>query len=93
MTKFDWNAFKGSANIAVYCKTEEEAKQFCKLMHEHGMTWRNEETYLNNTSWGTFKERTYYNGNGAYGEIDWINNHVGYTLLSFDLLDFEELPF
>lgn len=30
----------------VHCKTEEEAKDFCKQMHEHGMKWCNGESYL-----------------------------------------------
>lgn len=38
MRKFNWDEFKDADNkIAVNCKTEEEAKDFCKRMHEHGM--------------------------------------------------------
>ena len=42
MKKFNWDEFKNKDNkIAMHCKTEEEAKDFCKQMHEHGMKWRN----------------------------------------------------
>ena len=34
MKNFDWNNFSGDI-IAVWCKTEEEAKDFCKQSHEH----------------------------------------------------------
>lgn len=38
MKKFNWEEFKDKNNkITVHCKTEEEAKDFCKQMHEHGM--------------------------------------------------------
>ena len=40
MKEFNWSEFKDTNNIiAVHCKTEEEAKDFCKQMHEHGMRW------------------------------------------------------
>ena len=40
MRKFNWDEFKNKDNkIAVHCKTEEEAVDFCKQMHEHGMKW------------------------------------------------------
>ena len=45
MKKFNWEEFKYKNNkIAVHCKTEEEAKDFCNQMHEHGIgEWKNEE--------------------------------------------------
>ena len=52
MKKFNWDEFKNKDNkIAMHCKTEEEAKDFCKQMHEHGMKWRNGESYLKNTNY------------------------------------------
>ncbi len=36
--RFNWEEFKDADNkIAVHCKTEEEAKDFCKQMNEKGM--------------------------------------------------------
>ena len=47
--EFDWEEFKNKLNkIAVHCKTEEEANDFCKQMHEHGMEWRDGTSYLKN---------------------------------------------
>ena len=47
MRKFNWDEFKNKDNkIAVHCKTEEEAKDFCLQMHEHGMTWESGNSYL-----------------------------------------------
>lgn len=36
MKKFNWDEFKNTKNkIAVHCKTEEEAKDFCKSVTTH----------------------------------------------------------
>lgn len=50
----------------VHCKTEEEAKDFCKQMHEHGMKWCNGESYLKNTNYNARNEGTCYYGAGEY---------------------------
>ena len=67
MRKFNWDEFKDEKNnIAVNCKTEEEAKDFCKQMHEHGMKWCNGESYLKNTNYNVYNEGTCYYGSGEY---------------------------
>jgi len=51
MKKFNWKEFKDkNNNIAVYCKTEEEAIDFRKQMHEHDMGW-----CLETTRWEAYK--------------------------------------
>lgn len=56
--KFDWDAFiNPKSRIAVHCKTEEEAKDFCKKMHEHGMEWCSGRSYKNETKWHVYKKR------------------------------------
>lgn len=65
--RFNWDEFKDADNkIAVHCKTEEEAKDFCKRMHEHGMKWGDGESYLENTNYNTHNEGTCYYGSGEY---------------------------
>lgn len=67
MKKFNWDEFKNKYNkIVVHCKTEEEAKDFCKQMHEHGMKWCNGESYLKNTNYNARNEGTCYYGAGEY---------------------------
>ncbi len=67
MKKFNWDEFKNKDNkIVVHCKTEEEAKDFCKRMHEHGMKWCNGESYLENTSYNAYNEGMCYHGSGEY---------------------------
>lgn len=61
MKKFNWDEFKDEDNkIAVHCKTEEEAKDFCKRMHEHGMKWCSGKSYLKETNYESCEEETCY---------------------------------
>lgn len=61
MKKFNWDEFKNKDNkIAVHCKTEEEAKDFCRQMHEHGMKWCSGESYLKETCYTHYEEKTCY---------------------------------
>ena len=71
MKKFNWKEFKNKDNkIAVHCKTEEEAKDFCKRMHEHGMKWRDGESYLECTEYGKHLSETCYTGYGELASYD-----------------------
>lgn len=82
MRKFNWDEFKNEENkIAVHCKTEEEAKDFCERMHEQGMKWCSGESYLKETNYkfceeeicyikGEFSPYQYYKSNG-YEILEW----------------------
>lgn len=69
--RFNWEEFKDEKNnIAVHCKTEEEAKDFCKRMHEQGMEWRDGESYLECTEYGKYLSETCYTGHGEFASYD-----------------------
>lgn len=89
MKKFNWNEFKNKDNkIAVYCKTEEEAVDFCKQMHEHRMKWCNGESYLKNTNYMR-NEGTCYYGSGEYSTRDFAEKY-NYKILEWsDYMDKE----
>lgn len=72
MKEFNWEEFKDKNNkIAVHCKTEEEAKDFCKQMHEHGLRWCNHtDSYIKRTNWHICKEKTCYSNSGRYCDKD-----------------------
>lgn len=83
MKKFNWDEFKNKDNkIAVNCKTEEEAVDFCKQMHEHEMKWCNGESYLKNTNYNTHHEGTCYYGNGEYSSRDFAEKY-NYKILEW----------
>ena len=57
MKNFDWNAFGKERNkIAVHCKTEEEAIDFCKQSHEHGYDWANGDYRSIDSKWRNHSE-------------------------------------
>jgi hypothetical protein len=89
MKKFKWKEFKNKYNkIAVYCKTEEEAKDFCKQMHKHRMKWCNGKSYLKNTNYMR-NEGTCYYGSGEYSTRDFAEKY-NYKILEWsDYMDKE----
>ena len=83
MKKFNWNEFKNKDNkIAVNCKTEEEAKDFCRQMHGQGMKWRNGESYLKNTNYYMHNEGMCYYGDGEWSSLDIAENY-NYKILEW----------
>ena len=83
MRKFNWDEFKDEDNkIAVHCKTEEEAKDFCKRMHEHGMKWRDGDSYLEHTEYGRYLSKTCYTGDGGFACCDFCASE-GYKILEW----------
>lgn len=90
MKKFNWDEFKDEDNkIAVHCKTEEEAKDFCKRMHEHGMEWRDGDSYLEHTEYGRYLSKTCYTGDGGFASCVFCESE-GYKILEWsDYMDKE----
>ena len=83
MKKFNWDEFKNKDNkIAVHCKTEEEAKDFCKQMHEHEMKWSGGFSYLDYTNYRIYRERTCYIAKGEYCFKNYYEKR-GYTILEW----------
>ena len=83
MKKFNWDEFKNKDNkIAVHCKTEEEAKDFCRQMHEHGMRWCDDESFLKATEYAIHEEKTCYSGSGMIGSFAYFIGK-GYKILEW----------
>lgn len=83
MKKFNWDEFKNKDNkIAVHCKTEEEAKDFCEQMHEHGMKWCNGESYLKNTNYNAHHGGMCYYGSGEHSTRDFAEKY-NYKILEW----------
>ena len=81
--RFDWTKFMDKNNkIAVHCKTLEEAKDFCKKMHEHGMKWRSGKSYLKDTMWEVHETNTCYSNCGEYSPYDFYEEYH-YTILEW----------
>lgn len=90
MKKFDWDYFINCEDIiAVHCDTEEKAKRFCNLMHEHGLKWRDGTSCIKENFWNVHKDKTCYDNTGRFGNID---NYTKYNdiILDFDSFIFDE---
>lgn len=83
MRKFNWDEFKDADNkIAVHCKTKKEAVDFCKQMHEHGMKWRDGNSYLELTEYEKNLDETCYTGAGGFACCDFYESE-GYKILEW----------
>jgi len=97
MKKFDWEEFKDKSNkIAVHCKTIEEAKDFCKQMHEHGMKWCTGTDYLCTNNWNMYKQETCYSNDGCYCDYGYFiecNFEYGFNYTILEWSDFMKKEF
>ena len=65
---FEFYNYKG--NYVMHCKTEKEARDFCKTMHEAGRVWESTYTYEEKIYWETYEQDTCYNFNsGTYCNV------------------------
>lgn len=65
MKEFNWEDFKDENNkIAVHCKTEDEAKDFCKQMCEHEINWIIKWFDIGLTYYDVHKKETCYTCTG-----------------------------
>lgn len=64
--KFDFEKYKGQ-KVAMHCKTEQEAIDFCNYMHENGKRWFSGRTYKQATNYSDYGSETcYWFNNGTY---------------------------
>ena len=95
--KFDWDYFLDrSEKKVVHCDNEEEAKIFCRLMHEHGLRWCGSQPYVlsngkPNTKWTDWfgDVLNCYSNEGRHGSLHGYNE-IGAVILKFSAYDFED---
>lgn len=76
MKTFDWDLFKNTTyRIAVHCKTKEDAENFCRMMHEHGLRWCNGNSYLKQNNYHVYTTKTCYTNKGAYSPYDFYKQN------------------
>lgn len=67
MKNFNWEKFMDKDNkIAVHCKTEEEAIDFCRQMDGHGLKWCDSVSYIEENNWEKYKKETCYLNDGTF---------------------------
>ena len=91
--KFDWDYFLDkSEKKVVHCETKQEAEEFCRMMHEHGLTWLNIRSNPYVLDDGTIKSHYHdrplcYSNMGTYDYIGFYNIQ-GSLILRFSAYDF-----
>ena len=84
--KFNINKYEG--NYAMHCKTEEEAKIFCRYLNSVGRRWGSGHSYISMTNWDDYGPNTCYSFNsGTYCDKIYYLTHNCYTIPEFS--DFE----
>lgn len=85
--EFNWEEFLTNDKIAVHCSTEEQAKDFCRQMHEHGTEWSDGQSYLVTTLWEFYEKKTCYHADGTISTTEYCTEY-DYTILEWS--DYEK---
>lgn len=83
--KFNINKYLG--NYAMHCKTEEEAKIFCRYLDSVGRRWADGTSYMSMTNWNYGPDTCYTFNSGTYCKKTYFLTRNYYTILEFS--DFE----
>ena len=87
--KFRFEDYQGK--YVMWCKTEEEAKDFCRVMDEDGRTWIDDVRYISKINYNEYREETCYSFNrGKFGYTS-LYKKRDYTILKWE--DFMEKKF
>ena len=82
-----FNIEKYTGNYVMHCKTEEEARDFCKYLDSIGRTWLNGAKYVDNSHWFDYgPNTTYWFNSGLYDCIEYATDYA--TILEWS--DFME---
>ena len=63
-------------------RQEEEAKDFCLNMHEHGMKWNDGDSYIEEQYYDAYQEKMCYYADGEYSDLDYAKEK-GYIVLEW----------
>ena len=80
--EFNWEEFIGNKTLGVLCKTYEEAKAFCDMMHARGLKWAGGQPYNTYRHCTRYPGKLVFLGNGLFWEED-LAKVAGYTILTF----------
>lgn len=74
----------------MHCDTEENAKIFCRYLHEKGHDWIDGSLYISDTHYSLDKEKTCYEfESGLHGNLD-DYKEMGFVILEFEDFDWSE---
>ena len=90
--KFDWEVFNNE-HVAVHLKTEKEAREFSRILHQHGYRWRQSGSCLNYPHCSRMPGRLCFYSDARkyllYGSLSSANEE-GIEIRMFSAYDFSE---
>lgn len=90
--KFDWEGFR-KENVAVHLKTEKEAMEFSRILHQHGYSWRQSGSCLNYPHCNKYSGKLCFYANSnkhlMHSELRYANAR-GDKICMFSAYDFSE---
>jgi len=73
--------------VAIHCKTEEEAKQLLKWAHDQDLKWSDGQSYLDHTAYYRNEDNICYSfSTGGYSNIDFYKSE------GYDIIEFSSIP-
>lgn len=80
--------WKSEEDLAIHCKTEEQAIKLCKAFDKMGKKWRSGERYIDDNCWGECEENTCYdndNNDNGYCHVNF------YKTYNYKIYEFEDV--
>lgn len=79
--------WKSKKELAIHCKTEDEAKELLKAFDKAGKKWCSGKKYTDHTNWENYKNKTHYFNDGCFESTMYVkdNNVIVYEFNEVDL--------
>ena len=80
--------WKSKENLAIHCKTEDQAIKLCEAFDKMGKKWCDGESYIDNNCWSEYEENTCYDNDkdSGYCFVDFYKND-NYIIYEFEDID------
>lgn len=78
--------WSSNENLAIHCKTEEEANELLKAFDKLGQRWVNGQSYIGINHWEEEKENTCYSNDNRMSYFKWYKSH-DYKIYEFEDVD------
>ena len=70
-----------NSNEVIHVRTEQEAIAICQLMHDAGLKWCNNKSYLDINEWNNkYGEICYNPSKGGYSRFQWYTSKKSFTI-------------
>lgn len=79
--------FESDIPSAIHCNTEEKLNKLCEAFDKIGKRWKDDTSYMGDTKWDKFKEKTCYSNLGR------IKSKKLFSFYDIPVYEFEDITF